>query len=346
MKCNLEEELNRDVVSREIIDKVVEIVRRELKFLIKNNILMTPVNYTNWFKVFCYIVENNKNLSDVQVFSLYEQLVDKKMNVPNGHAIGIVDRDKVADTLERIADAIDEKLLEAIETVYSHQENLTTHTDRIEKEAKELQVEDKFQIILNELNILKSQNKSLIEKLEHYHQEISKLNTEIKIAKEEASIDFLTGLVNRRSFERALNDLLKEVRDKDYTFSLIIFDIDDFKKVNDTYGHFVGDMVLKEVSTILRTFLRANTIIARIGGEEFGIILPNVEIENAIKVAQRIRNVIENREVKYNNHIIKFTASFGITQSKKDDEPVSIFDRADKALYKAKKEGKNLVVAI
>ncbi|MCX7760237.1 MAG: GGDEF domain-containing protein [Hydrogenothermaceae bacterium] len=346
MECKLERELSQDVITKETTEKVLEIVRRELKFLIKHNILMTPRNFSNWFKVFCYLVENNKNLSDVEIFSLYEEYINDKINLTDGQVVNIPNRKEIADTLEKIAEAIDEKLIEAIGVIYFHQENIDTHTKNIQKNVEKLEAKDKFQKILEELSILRSQNESLMQKLEEYHKEITKLNTEIKIAKEEANGDFLTGLVNRRSFERSVKDLLKEVKEKDYTFSLIIMDIDNFKYVNDTYGHLAGDEVLKEIAMLLRIFLRANTIIGRLGGEEFGIILPNVNIENAVKVAERLRNAIENREIKFNNHIIKVTASFGVTETKKTDDYISLFERADKALYKAKNNGKNRIEII
>lgn len=122
-----------------------------------------------------------------------------------------------------------------------------------------------------------------------------------------------------------------------------MLDIDNFKKINDTYGHQSGDLALKEISLILRSYLRANTIIGRLGGEEFGIILPNVPLEDAIKIAERIRSVIENREIKYEDKIIRITASFGITEVKEGDTFDTLYKRVDEALYKAKKDGKNTI---
>lgn len=343
MDCKILGELKESIISRETTEKVLEIVRRELKFLIKHNILITPSNYEKWFRVFCYLVENNKNLSDVEIFSLYENEIKDSVNLPDGQALEIRNRKEIADTLERIATAIDEKLVEAINTIYHHQENLDNQTSSIINEVKEPEVENKFKRILQELAILKSQNNNLISKLEEYHREITKLNTEIKIAKEEANIDFLTGLYNRRSFDRSLNDLIENFYERNYPFSLILLDIDDFKSVNDRYGHLVGDGVLKEISSVLKIFLRANTIVARTGGEEFGIILPGVVLENAVKVADRIKNIIENREMKIDKHIVKVTVSIGVTQIRQGDNLYSIYERVDRALYKAKNNGKNRV---
>lgn len=343
VNCKVIQELEKGVVSKETAQKILEIVRRELKFLIKHNILITPANYEKWFRVFCYIVENNKNLSDVEIFSLYEDKINETLNLTNGQALEIKNRKEITDTLEQIAQAIDEKLIEAINTMYNHQKNIDGQTTRIIEEAKEAKVEEKFRKILEEIYFLKKQNSQLINKLEEYHKEISKLNVEIKLAKEEANIDFLTSLYNRRSFDRSLNDLIENFYKNRYPFTLILLDVDNFKSINDKYGHLVGDRVLKEIASILRLFLRANTIIARTGGEEFGIILPGVTLENAIKVAERIRNIIENREIKIDKHTLKVTVSIGVTEVKQNDNIYSIYERVDKALYKAKNNGKNRV---
>lgn len=343
MSCKLYKELGKGVINKEIKEKVVEIIRKELKFLIRNNILITPTNYEKWFRVFCHIVENNQNLSDTEIFSLYEELINDKIDLVDGQALEIKNRKEIADLLEKIAESIDQKLAEAIRTIDYHQEKIDGHTEAIKQEMENFKHENSLLKILKELEILKSQNENLIKKLEEYHKDVVRLNTELKIAKKEANIDFLTGLVNRRSFDRALNEMIKDFIQREYSFSLILMDLDDFKNVNDTYGHPAGDEVLREVAQLLRLFLRANTLIARIGGEEFAIILPGVELENAVKVAGRIRKILENREIKFKNHIIKITASFGVTQVRKDDNLNTLYERVDKALYKAKNNGKNRV---
>lgn len=344
MECKLLKELEKEVISKETAEKVLEIARRELKFLVKHNILITPSNYEKFFKIFCYLAEKGKDISDTEVFSLYENEVENSVNLPDGYALEIENRKVLAENLERIATAIDQKLQEAIITINNHQVNIDTQTNNIIKEAKEADVEDKFRKILEELSVLRNQNNSLISKLEEYHREIINLNTELKIAKQEANMDFLTGLHNRRSFERALSDLIRDFYEMKYYFSFILVDIDDFKKINDKYGHTVGDIVLREVAYVFKAFLRANTIIARTGGEEFGIVLPGTTLEDALSVAERIRNILENREINLgNNNVIKITASFGVTQIKEGDDINSVYSRADKALYKAKNNGKNRV---
>ena len=155
--------------------------------------------------------------------------------------------------------------------------------------------------------------------------------------------DYLTGLANRRYFiEQAELELSRHNRYK-YELSLIMLDIDFFKKINDTYGHNIGDLVLQKIADASRKVLRDIDIIGRIGGEEFAILLPQTSIKDSLKVAERLRIEISNASVSLENGVkINFTSSFGVVAASESniDELLKI---ADKALYKAKESGRNRV---
>lgn len=151
--------------------------------------------------------------------------------------------------------------------------------------------------------------------------------------------DALTGLYNRKYFYMKFSEL-RTIS----SMSLLLIDIDNFKRINDTYGHIMGDYVLQQFSEILKQNTRKNDIIARWGGEEFAIILPFTDIEEAYKISSRIREKVENHLFVYNYVTCKITVSIGITTTKKE-APISseqIVRDADEALYKAK-EKKNFV---
>lgn len=155
--------------------------------------------------------------------------------------------------------------------------------------------------------------------------------------------DPLTKLWNRRYLSEALIRLLRE---KDpmgnaVNFGLIMFDIDDFKYCNDTYGHDTGDEVLKRFSRLVKRLIRRNDIAARYGGEEFVIVLLNIEQEQVFSIADKIRRAFAS--VQFDGISYPITASFGITVRKKIDTRSSLLKRADEALYKAKNKGKNCV---
>lgn len=163
----------------------------------------------------------------------------------------------------------------------------------------------------------------------------------------QAYSDYLTGLKNRRSFiEQAEIELYRSIR-YGRKFSLIMFDIDHFKRINDTFGHSVGDLVLQEIAKICKSILREMDIVGRIGGEEFAILLPETDISEATRIAERLRITMSKSEVLIPfNKKTKFTASFGVVFAN-NISVLSIdelLNQADKALYKAKKNGRNNVV--
>lgn len=345
IKCKFLEQLNSDYkLTKEDISFVAQIAKEQIKFMIRNNIPLLPTNYRNWFIVFCYLFENKQSFTDIDAVSIYKNFFEENCC---DDKIESFKSQLQMQKLEKIADKISEDLEMVVKLIEQGDINIENSQKVIEKEWNNANIEkigENVEKILEELRFLREQNKELKEKLESYNHEIKKLKDELIEAKTEANIDFLTGLPNRRSFIRALEDYFNLLKEKGIDFSIILFDIDNFKNTNDTYGHDAGDLVLKDVAAVLKFYLRANTISGRLGGEEFGILIP-AKLEDAVKVAERIRKVMENREIRYQDKIIKYTASFGITQAKKDDTIDTLLKRADELLYKAKRSGKNIVIA-
>ena len=156
-----------------------------------------------------------------------------------------------------------------------------------------------------------------------------------------SSIDGLSGLLNRRTwYEKS-----EKFFNIDDNYAFIMLDIDHFKKINDTYGHDAGDIVIQEISNILLHQSRDNDIVGRLGGEEFGIFLIDSLTENTIEIAKRIKDNIENHTIHYNNNIIKMTASFGIALKNKHSSNFKDFIKlGDINLYEAKQNGRNKIV--
>lgn len=152
--------------------------------------------------------------------------------------------------------------------------------------------------------------------------------------------DPLTLLLNRREFTYRLKNALHHAHQDPAPFALILFDIDHFKSINDTYGHLMGDRVLTDVATLLAQKIRGQDSFARWGGEEFAILLPNTHFEQACLTAERLRHETEHFLAGGIEHV---TASFGVTVSKLSDDLSHIFNRADEAMYEAKGSGRNCV---
>ena len=172
----------------------------------------------------------------------------------------------------------------------------------------------------------------------------------MKILKD-ATLDALTGLNNRHQFAIRLREETASAKRQNTPLCCIMKDIDFFKKVNDTYGHAVGDCVLKNVARTIKKELRENDIPARYGGEEFAILLPHTTLEEATLVAQRLRCAIEKKKINIEEYNIEGTKQLNVTISigvsaynKAQKEPEQLYQNADKALYKAKEGGRNRVV--
>jgi diguanylate cyclase (GGDEF)-like protein len=153
-----------------------------------------------------------------------------------------------------------------------------------------------------------------------------------------AIYDPLTRIFNRRYFMEYLNNEILRADRKQTCFSLVMFDIDHFKNVNDTFGHSAGDEVLKTVASVSKTTLRKSDVLSRIGGEEFTILLPDTKIDQAIVLAERVRTSIERHDF---TDVKTVTISLGVSEFKPGNTPDDMLKRADAAMYKAKNTGRN-----
>jgi diguanylate cyclase len=159
--------------------------------------------------------------------------------------------------------------------------------------------------------------------------------------------DSLTGAYNRLFLTTRLQEEFERHRRYSRTLSLIMLDIDYFKKVNDTYGHQCGDFILKSVCETINAILRKVDMLVRFGGEEFCCLLPETDLQSAMIMAERIRKAIEKKEFNYNDAVIRITVSLGVHEFRGDiDSPDTLLRTADEALYKAKEAGRNQVFSI
>ena len=154
--------------------------------------------------------------------------------------------------------------------------------------------------------------------------------------------DALTGIYNRHGVNELLNQQIKEYNRTQKEFSLLFFDIDFFKRVNDTYGHEMGDYVLVNIAKIVNENIRSSDIFARWGGEEFLLFLPHTKLEDAKQLAEKLRATIEKHAF---SDIDTITCSFGVTLLQEGEDKNSFIKRADTLLYKAKSSGRNCVVS-
>ncbi len=234
-----------------------------------------------------------------------------------------------------IAPTLDEIILaKTSETI----NEISIHTKDIKNDSREIidevNVADADEI--KEMVIKFSAN--LIEKVNQMEARIQELQTELDKAYKELLIDPLTKVYNRKALEKDLGEILEKGKDRDLDLVIAIVDIDNFKMVNDKYGHLVGDFVLIKLADTMKSLIRKSDKIYRYGGDEFIIVFNRSNLENAEKSIERIIYKIYRTTLKYKENYIKITISAGITQHRAGDTIESIIKRADEALYKAKVE--------
>jgi diguanylate cyclase len=184
-------------------------------------------------------------------------------------------------------------------------------------------------------------NTQLKQRLEVAEQQVESQAVALLNQKTVARTDSLTGLLNRRGFDDELARQLDRWKQTGQCVSLLIMDIDHFKKFNDTHGHQAGDEVLRHVGNQLIAATRETDIACRYGGEEFAVVMPNTVATEAIQVANRIRETIENSSIDFDGKTLKVTASIGLTQATGQHDAIQVLKQADTALYRSKKAGRN-----
>jgi two-component system, cell cycle response regulator len=167
-----------------------------------------------------------------------------------------------------------------------------------------------------------------------YHEEIYRLMT----------VDGLTQVYNKRYFDEALDREVSRARRYDKLFTLALFDIDHFKPINDTHGHLAGDSILRQLGTLVRRRMRRDDVVARVGGEEFALLFPELGAESAATVAEELRELIAATRFEFEGTPIPLTCSFGIAEwAPAHEEPADLVKAADEKLYEAKRAGRNRV---
>ncbi|WP_309500286.1 GGDEF domain-containing protein [Sulfurovum sp.] len=181
-------------------------------------------------------------------------------------------------------------------------------------------------------------------KITAYEKNLKQKNSSLSLL---ASTDYLTGIMNGRMFSELSKRYFKTAERDGFSLTFFLLDLDYFKNINDTYGHQAGDRLLKYFVETVENTLRASDIFARIGGEEFAILVSKTNIDDGYVFAEKIRRKIENISMEYEGHQISITVSIGMAENCKTDNSFDdIFFRADTALYKAKNEGRNRICYI
>jgi diguanylate cyclase len=323
-------------------------LRKILQLMVQHQIPATPINYAIWYEV---VAENNAKLNAV-----VNALIDEKKPFDSETSFEIYKKyicNATLESFEKINDQIQKIIGQTSTTIkVTHakadaaQVSFQRNTTLLENITDAHELNAMLQNIIQETRSLAEVTTTMQTKLDKANQELEQMRQELTQVRQVASTDALTGLLNRRAFDQTLTMLLEQSQQKPACLSLL--DIDHFKRVNDTYGHIVGDNVIKFIAAVMKKYTQSHHYVARYGGEEMAIIMPDTSKEEARVIAESIRDSMEKSLLKRKDNseaIGKITVSIGFTVLQADDNAETLIMRADQALYKAKETGRNKVVS-
>jgi diguanylate cyclase len=322
-----------------------DIAIQSIELLLAHDLLPTPLNYAVSYEYLQGNLAELKRLLDNHMLAgraldniLLQDLYDKYIATERHKEFQGL-RNNLQDLLQALLHTISETNSNSID----YQRELESSMEKLDQD----QDQDALQAIAADMIAAtvaaNTQNGKLQAHLATAQSETEQLRAELEAQRREAMIDPLTGLFNRRAMDIHLNELWQTESE---CLSILVMDIDHFKLINDSYGHAIGDIVIRNVAEAMRKCIRGEDIAIRYGGEEFLVLLPNTPLEGAITVAESIRKRIEALRLvrKTDNFVLApFTISLGVAERHGDDDRDSLFERADKALYHSKSSGRNRV---
>src|SRR6266853_1466863 len=229
----------------------------------------------------------------------------------------------------------------------SYEDSLSSETQRLAVTHDRDQVKPIVESLLQSTNEMRDTNKALENRLSLSKTEISNLQQSLEAIRAESLTDPLTGLGNRKYFDRSVETAVENALASGEPLSLLMFDIDHFKSFNDSYGHLTGDQVLRLVGMSLKQTIKGQDITARYRGEEFAVVLPHTALLQALTVADHIRRAVMAKELKKKSTgeiLWRVTISVGVSILKPGDDTDSLIERSDAGVYAAKRNGRNRVI--
>ena len=332
---------------RESIEQSAELLRLALPLMSRQAAGLHPVSYAVWYE---YVAGNNKPLK-----AAIDELTRDGARLDEA-ATSELFRRYIADSDEQLTQRLSSGLEKVLGDIEVSAANAEGQADLFGKElaqwseslgADDLNAGDgEVDQLLARTREMQGAIVSLKENLDHSQNEIRTLRHEVDLAREEALTDGLTDLANRRAFDLALAACLSEVARPEQAPCLLLADIDHFKEVNDQYGHVFGDKVIRSIAQIFKANVKGKDTAARYGGEEFVVLLPETSLDDACKLAEKIRQTIATSRVRRADNrqeIGQITVSLGVAAYHLGESASRFVERVDIALYVSKNSGRNRV---
>lgn len=329
--------------------KGIDLASAAIAAMAEQSITPTPENYAVWL---CYLTKSKQDLT-----------TEMDALIKSGKPFD----DRICDTLyetyfEDVT--VGSRLLKAggkiaaeMQDVVRDLKDVGEHTKAYGKQLQVAQSElartndhentvGVVETLVGATNVMASKSTELESRLTESSREIEMLREQLEIVKVEASTDALTGVANRKEFETRLAEMATQSDQGGRPLSLIMCDIDFFKRINDTFGHQTGDQVIRFVASVMDRAKPRDGLVARIGGEEFAMLAPNTSRTAAFDLAEKIRVAVESKRLvrrATNIDLGQITVSLGVAQRRNNEQTAAQIERADNALYESKRTGRNKV---
>ena len=335
------------IIYAENSNKTAECLRLTIAFLAKYKFPANPHNYQLAFE---YVAGKNQ-----QLINDFDKLI-KSSKFPNQKQLKVLYKQyffQNEDSLNKMRNEIKLIITNVLGELNFSDGKLSNYTQTLNQFAEILNNDDSSMDLSEETNRVIKKTLDLEQfqhgvetKMTNVLAEIDNLRKELEQAKKESNTDALTAISNRKAFDTILQHSISSSRETQQGFCLLLLDIDHFKVFNDTYGHLIGDKVLRYVAASLKRSIKKTDFVARFGGEEFAVILPESNENAAMVVAEQLRKVVSSGKLTDKAKTISYgktMVSIGVTQFRASDLSDDIISRADKALYLAKDRGRNRV---
>lgn len=333
---------------QDAMDASRQYLRLALEWIGKYGLPTDPLNYCVWYE---YVSGKNEALNKaIDEHLAGEEIFSEEVSRQFYDQYIANDEERVNKLVRGELRRVFKEIVSAIKTTNQHfsqsEDNLEVINDSIVPSLSQSDVEMIVDRIKREIKSLESSSSTFKEQLQQATREIDQLKMEMTRYRDEARKDPLTRIHNRRGFDPKLESAIDEANQSNTKLCLIMADIDHFKQINDSHGHLVGDNVLRMVAATIKNSIKGKDLVARIGGEEFAIMLPQTPVDGALTLAENIRRSFERLDLKKKStgeSLGKITLSFGVTRYVSGETAEDFLHRADKAMYRSKTMGRNKV---
>lgn len=336
------------------MQRSAEHLRAALPLMTRQRAALHPISYAVWYehvsganpalsRELQTLTAKGGTLDEAQTRGLYRQHVSE---------LDSASAQRLSEGLNRVLDTMSASAAQAGQDTARFDSSLNTWVGQLLDNPPQQTQAEVLQELLAGSREIRATMSNLQLRLDSSQGEIGLLREEVQRARSEALIDALTGLANRRAFEQQLNACAGRPANADAPAlapCLVLGDIDFFKKVNDSFGHSFGDHVLRAVAQTLKDVAAHSALPARVGGEEFALLLPSAGLQDAHKLAEQMRQSVAASRIRRGDQtesIERVTISVGVTQMAFGESANDFFERADRALYASKRSGRNCVTVL